>query len=100
MGYHPRDEMAAGGVSYKVNGPLFSSGYGGDCRTDLAHDLRDPHLGAQNIARHGDGVAILHAPFRQVRPVGIVQAHPISAMNENDQTAGGGAWPEKIVPHA
>ncbi len=93
---HARDQMAAGGVADQADLAVDLAGDDGDEARKFLGDIAHADLGAEAVARHGHGEPVTKRARRQVRPERLVEAAPVAAMAEHDQSPRGSLGQEQV----
>ena len=95
---HPRDEMAAGRMSAEHDRAADTGPGEGDGARDLRRDVGDADRRRKGIARHGDAPAPAQCADAEVGPEGLVEAHPVAAMDEDGEALGLALREKEIEP--
>ncbi|MFK4558918.1 hypothetical protein ABIF95_001448 [Bradyrhizobium ottawaense] len=82
---HAGDEMAASGVAGEPDRPGDERSRLGDRRGDLGGDVGDACGRRQRVARQRHRPAMLARAFGQISPGRFVEAHPVAAVDEDDE---------------
>ena len=82
---HARRQMAAGRMPGQADRTGDHACGLGDGRANFANDTRDARLRTKRVGRHGDGEAMRQRAIGQMRPGRLVEAHPIAAMDIDDE---------------
>ena len=85
---HPRRQMPASGMPCYMNRPIDTRSGKIDSGRNLAGDVGDPNLGAQDITGHGNRPTPRNRPCCQMRPQVLVARNPIASVDENHQPFG------------
>jgi hypothetical protein len=82
---HARDEMAAGRVAGEVDRTCDKRGRFRDRGGDFGGDVGDARSRRQRVARQRHGPAMVPRAFGKIGPGRLVEAHPVAAMDEDDE---------------
>ena len=82
---HPRDEMAAGRMSAEHDRAGDAGPDEGDGARDLRRNVGDTDRRRERVARNGDAPATTQGAGAEVGPEGLVEVHPVAAVDEHGE---------------